>query len=48
MSPLIQSYVYGASTEPLIGDTIGVHFDKSATRWTPRQVCLALFLGDAQ
>jgi fatty-acyl-CoA synthase len=27
------SYVHGASETPLIGDTIGVHFDKAAARW---------------
>src|ERR1700675_4709713 len=36
MSPLTQSYVHGASTKPLIGDTIGVHFDKAAERWPDR------------
>jgi fatty-acyl-CoA synthase len=29
-SPLAQSYVSGASTQPLIGDTIGVHLDRMA------------------
>jgi fatty-acyl-CoA synthase len=29
----IPSYVSGASTAPLIGETIGVHFDKAAARW---------------
>jgi fatty-acyl-CoA synthase len=33
MSKLAQSYVHGGSTTPLIGDTIGVHFDKAAERW---------------
>src|SRR5579872_5780804 len=33
MGVLTQSYVHGASGVPLIGDTIGVHFDKAATRW---------------
>jgi fatty-acyl-CoA synthase len=28
-----QSYVHGASEVPLIGETIGVHFDKAAERW---------------
>ena len=36
MSRLSQSYVYGASTKPLIGETIGVHFDKSVERWPDR------------
>jgi fatty-acyl-CoA synthase len=30
---LTQSYVHGASAVPLIGDTIGVHFDHVAARW---------------
>ena len=30
MAKLTQSYVHGASDVPLIGDTIGVHFDKVA------------------
>lgn len=33
MSSLAQSYVHGASSLPLIGDTIGVHFDRAVTRW---------------
>ncbi len=33
MSKLIQSYVHGASALPLIGDTIGVHFDRAVERW---------------
>jgi fatty-acyl-CoA synthase len=36
MPPLTQSYVHGANTKPLIGDTIGVHFDKAAERWPDR------------
>jgi fatty-acyl-CoA synthase len=34
---LTQSYVHGASPVPLIGDTIGVHFDKAAARWGERE-----------
>jgi fatty-acyl-CoA synthase len=30
------SYTHGASSVPLIGDTIGVHFDKAAERWHER------------
>jgi fatty-acyl-CoA synthase len=30
---LIQSYVHGASAVPLIGNTIGVHFDRAVARW---------------
>ncbi|MDH3601864.1 MAG: AMP-binding protein, partial [Candidatus Tectomicrobia bacterium] len=33
MSKLTQSYVHGTSAIPLLGDTIGVHFDKAAMRW---------------
>lgn len=29
----LPSYVHGASDTPLIGETIGVHFDKAAARW---------------
>ena len=36
MPRLTQSYAHGASSTPLIGDTIGVHFDKSAERWPDR------------
>lgn len=30
---LTQSYVHGASGETLIGETIGVHFDRAVMRW---------------
>jgi fatty-acyl-CoA synthase len=33
MVKLIQSYVHGASAVPLIGETIGVHFDRAVARW---------------
>ena len=33
MSKLTQSYIHGASDIPLLGDTIGVHFDKTVMRW---------------
>ena len=36
MPKLTQSYVHGASSMPLIGETIGVHFDKAAARWAGR------------
>ncbi len=36
MARLTQSYVHGASDVPLIGDTIGVHFDKVAERCSER------------
>ena len=31
------SYVSGTSTQPLIGETIGVHFDRVAARWGRRE-----------
>jgi hypothetical protein len=30
------SYVHGACNVPLIGDTIGVYFDKAVERWHER------------
>jgi fatty-acyl-CoA synthase len=36
MAKLTQSYAHGVSGTPLIGDTIGVYFDKSADRWPDR------------
>src|SRR3984893_17043384 len=30
------SYVHGVSTVPLLGDTIGVHFDRTIARWGGR------------
>ena len=36
MAKLTRSYAHGVSSTPLIGDTIGVHFDKSAERWSDR------------
>jgi fatty-acyl-CoA synthase len=33
---LTQSYVHGASRVPLIGETIGTHFDRIAARWPER------------
>jgi fatty-acyl-CoA synthase len=41
MTKLTQSYVHGASDVPLIGDTIGVHFDKAAERWSERDALIA-------
>jgi fatty-acyl-CoA synthase len=41
MSKLTQSYVHGASSVPLIGETIGEHFDKAAARWPD---CAALIV----
>ena len=36
MAKLTQSYVHGASTLPLIGDTIAAHFDSAAGCWADR------------
>ena len=36
MTRLTQSYTQGASAVPLIGDTIGAHFDKAVERWAER------------
>ncbi len=36
MAKLTQSYVHGTSSTPLIGDTVGVHFDKAVARWPDR------------
>lgn len=30
---LTQSYVNGTAQKPLLGDTIGAHFDKTVARW---------------
>jgi len=35
------SYVSGASSQPLLGETIGVHFDRAATRWSGRDALVA-------
>jgi len=40
MAELTQSYVHGASDVPLIGDTIGVHFDKVAARFNERDALI--------
>jgi len=31
------SYVSGVSAVPLIGETIGVHFDRAVARWRARE-----------
>ncbi|MGE0331808.1 MAG: AMP-binding protein [Ramlibacter sp.] len=36
-SPLRYSYVHGASDVPLVGETIGVHFERSVDRWGDRE-----------
>ncbi len=33
MHNLTQSYVHGASATPLIGETVGAHFDRAVERW---------------
>ncbi len=40
MPHLTQSYAHGVSMTPLIGDTIGVHFDKAAERWADRDALI--------
>ncbi len=40
MTKLAQSYVHGASSVPLIGETLGVHFDKVAVRWADRDALI--------
>jgi fatty-acyl-CoA synthase len=40
MSKLTQSHVQGASSVPLIGETIGVHFDRAAARWHDRDALI--------
>ena len=36
MTALTQSYVHGASEQPLIGETIGRFFDDACTKWASR------------
>ena len=36
MSHYAFSYVHGVSTVPLLGETIGVHFDRTVARWASR------------
>ena len=33
MATITQSYVHGASTVPLLGDTLGAYFDSAVARW---------------
>ena len=40
MPKLTQSYVHGASDVALIGETIGIHFDKAAARWGERDALI--------
>lgn len=39
------SYVHGLSDQPLIGDTIGVHFDKVVARFGEREALVSLHQG---
>jgi fatty-acyl-CoA synthase len=40
MAKLTHSYASGVSSLPLIGDTIGVHFDKASQRWAGRDALI--------
>jgi len=40
MAVLTQSYASGISNVPLVGDTIGVHFDEAASRWGDRDALI--------
>src|SRR6202050_659328 len=40
MPKLTQSYVHGVSMTPLIGETIGTHFDKMAARFADRDALI--------
>ncbi len=40
MEHLTQSYVHGVSDTPLIGETVGVQFDKVAARWPERDALI--------
>jgi fatty-acyl-CoA synthase len=41
MAKLTQSYTHGAWPVPLLGDTIGVHFDKTVARWPDRDALVS-------
>jgi len=45
MGKLIQSYVHGASAVPLIGDTIGAHFDRAVARWSESEALVVRHQG---
>ncbi len=45
MDPLTSSYVHGASRAPLIGETIGAHFDRVVGRWPDRAALIARHQG---
>ncbi|MBO6784008.1 MAG: AMP-binding protein, partial [Alphaproteobacteria bacterium] len=40
-----QSYCHGASDEPLIGETIGAHFDRAVERWGDRDALIVRHQG---
>ncbi|MBM3518584.1 MAG: AMP-binding protein [Alphaproteobacteria bacterium] len=42
---LSQSYVHGASATPLIGETIGAHFDRACARWAEREALVVRHQG---
>ena len=42
MTALTQSYTHGASEKPLIGDTLGEHFDKTIARWAEREALVVV------
>ena len=42
MMALTQSYTHGASAKPLIGDTLGEHFEKAITRWGNREALVVI------
>ena len=37
---LVQSYSHGASTKPLIGETLGVNFDAAVKKWGERDALI--------
>ena len=37
---LTQSYAHGASTKPLLGETLGVNFDLAAKKWGERDALI--------
>ena len=45
MSDHTQSYVHGACAVPLIGDTIGEHFDKACARWAEEEALIVVEQG---
>ena len=45
MTGLARSYVHGASDTPLIGETLGGHFVRTAARWAEREALVAVHQG---